>query len=87
MEKLTEKQVGYVEGYAKALNDVMHDLSGDPHIAKSCDPVRIEGDYIYSYAFDMKDGNLKHPLSDYYDVDEITSVIFKEAITFIREEL
>ena len=86
MKKLTNDQKEYLFGYANALQDLMLELTGENHCAKSYDPIEFSEGKIHSYAFDMKDGGRHHPLSDYKDMDEIKDVMLKEVSKSIMED-
>lgn len=79
---------GWVEGYAYALQDIMRKLTGENSCGKSYDPLWVNRDrgVFSSYAFDMKDGGRGHPIADYKDLGEVSEVLLKEAVGWIREE-
>ena len=84
--KVSERQAGHLEGYAKALNDLLIDITGDSFSAKSYDPmtVDIKQGVMMSYAFDLKDGGRRHPLHEYESVDEITHMMRSEVLQEIN---
>jgi hypothetical protein len=84
---ITEREAGFIEGYAMALEDVMGDLIGERFSAKSYDPMTVDlaTATMRSYAFNLKDGGRGHPLSDYESVDEICALMATETLDFIRE--
>lgn len=77
---------GYLEGYAKALSDVMWGMTGDSPCNKSYDPMLVQDGYMYSYTFDMKDGGRRHKLSDYKDFGEIKETLLYEALDWIIDD-
>jgi len=83
MKKLTESESRYIEGYAKALQDLQYQITGANTCAKSYDPMTVKdgGETMMSYAFNMKDGGRSHLVSDYESVEEILSVLLNE--TFV----
>ena len=85
--ELSEREAGYIEGYAAALQRMLHDLTGDNGCSKSYDPmtVDLESGVMHSYAFDMKDGGRHHPLTDYSSIDEVCDILRMEAVGEIRE--
>ena len=85
---ITEREAGFIEGYAMACEDIQGDLTGERFSAKSYDPatVDLERAVIHSYAFNLKDGGRHHPLSDYASVDEICALLATETLEYIRQE-
>lgn len=83
--RLTFGEERYIEGYAKALDDMMRRLTGDSPSGKSYDPMTINGTAMHSYAFNMKDGGRHHPVTDYDSVAEICGILADEAIDWIKE--
>jgi hypothetical protein len=82
---MNDDEKRFIEGYAKALQDVMYKLTGDNSCAKSYDPCEIDSDTIHSYAFNLKDGGRHHPLSDYKNGEEIRSIMLAECIEWIKD--
>lgn len=85
--KLTEREAGFIEGYARALDAILLVLTGDSSSSKIYDPmtVDIEEGIMHSYAFNLKDGGRHHPLKDYNSVEEITTLLLAEITAEIRE--
>jgi len=77
----------YILGYAMALQDVLEKITGENNCAKRYDPITFESDYILSYAFDLKTGGRKHPLSDFQDIDDIANTMLEEVVLELREEI
>jgi len=84
---LTEKEKDYIKGYAEALQDLMFKTTGSNTCGKWYDPVDFKDDFILSYAFNLKDGGRRHPLSDYKNVKEITDIMLKESFSDIKSEI
>lgn len=82
--RLTFAEEKFIEGYAKALDDMMLAMTGDSPSAKSYDPMTIEGAVMHSYAFNMKDGGRHHPVTDYASVSEICGLLCDEAVDWVR---
>lgn len=76
--KLTERQKGHIEGYAQALTDLEFKLTGHNGCGKHYDPMTIVGENMMSYAFDMKEGGRKHPLTNYSDIDDVLKTMLEE---------
>lgn len=76
----------WIEGYAAALADVMSKVSGDSPCSKSYDPLKVEGEVLFSYAFDLKDGTRRHPVSDYGTIREICELMVKESMDWIKDD-
>ena len=85
--KLGEKQIAYLKGYAMAIQSIMYELTGENSCSKSYDPIQIDENNIHSYAFNLKDGGRHHPLSDYNSLEEITELMLKEGIIWIKDYL
>lgn len=85
LTELTDKERGYVEGYAKALTDVQYDITGDTFNSKSYDPMKVDDIYLHSYAFNLKDGGRHHPIKDYESVEEICKLMLDEILKDINE--
>jgi hypothetical protein len=83
---ITEREAGFVEGYAKALETVMLQLTGDCFSAKSYDPMTVDlrAGVMHSYAFNLKDGGRHHPLADYASVAEICDYLAGETVDYLR---
>jgi len=71
MKKINKKHQYYLKGYAQALQDILKALTGDNTCNKSYDPITIDKDKIYSYAFRLKKGGRTHELKDFNDVEDI----------------
>jgi hypothetical protein len=84
---VTERQAGFIEGYANACDDLLGKLTGDRFSGKSYDPatVNLDAAIIHSYAFNLKDGGRHHMLADYESVDEITALMAAETLEAIRD--
>lgn len=81
-----EPQVkGYLEGYAAALADVMYRMTGESSCGKSYDPMKVKDGFMFSYAFDMKDGGRKHPLSDYDTIGDIQETLISETLDWVKD--
>ena len=87
MDKLTKIEQAYLTGYAEALQKLMIELTGDNSCGKSYDPIAFSDSTIHSYAFNLKDGGRRHPLSDYESVEEIARLMAKEAKEWIDEAM
>lgn len=85
--KPTNKQIGYITGYATALQDIMLILTGENANSKSYDPCEIDNEYLHSYAYDLKDGGRHHPLSDYDNIEEIKKLMLNEVYESIVENI
>lgn len=85
MTKLTQRQRGYVEGFAAGLERMMMAVSADSPCGKSYDPMRIIGDEMHSYAFDLKDGGRHHHLGEYKNMEEICELLLTEALEWLRD--
>lgn len=83
--KLEQHQKDYLAGYAMAVQEMMYMLTGDNTCAKSYDPIDFDENTIHSYAFNLKDGGRHHTLSDYISVEEITNLMLKEGVQWIKE--
>lgn len=59
------KVLAHIEGYAKALTDLLWEVTGDTPAMKTYDPMTIRDGVMHSYAFNLKDGGRHHPLQDY----------------------
>jgi hypothetical protein len=81
---------GRIEGYARALDDLMLAITGDSHSMKSYDPMTIEVTpdtaTMHSYAFNLKDGGRHHPMSDYSGVAEVCQLLLREMCENLQEE-
>ena len=88
MKKLTESESRYIEGYAKALQDLQYQITGENTCVKSYDPMTVKdgGETMMSYAFNMKDGGRSHAVSDYESVEEILQVLLDEAFVDIARD-
>jgi hypothetical protein len=86
MSELTDRQKGFVEGYACALDILQYCLTGDSFSGKSYDPATIEGDTLHSYAFDLKRGGRHHSLKDFLGGHEICELMLKEILEALKEE-
>lgn len=86
--RLSFSEARFIEGYAAALQDIMHALTGDNGCSKSYDPMTIydDGVTMHSYAFDMNDGGRHHPVSDYASVEQIKRCLLNEAIGWINSD-
>jgi len=84
--RLTYDEERMIEGYALALDHVIFKLTGESPSAKSYDPMRIEGNVMHSYAFNMKDGGRHHPVEDYQSVGEILDCLLSETIDYVKED-
>ena len=84
MEKPSKNQQYYLRGYAQALQDVLKFFTGDNGIAKHYDPIDFDDTYIHSYAFNLRDGGRHHPLTDYEDIYDLTSVMLNEVCEDIK---
>lgn len=82
--ELEQHQKDYLAGYAMAIQEMMYMLTGNNTCAKYYDPISFDENYIRSYAFDLKDGGRHHPLSDYSSVEEITNLMLKEGVQWIK---
>jgi hypothetical protein len=53
--KLTEREAGHIEGFAKALDMVYRKYANDTMCAKHYDPMTVNMDakLLHSYAFDL----------------------------------
>ena len=87
MKELSDREAGFVEGFAAALERIYQWETGDHRSGKSYDPMTVSSDgmTMHSYAFDMKDGGRHHPVSDYESVDEIADVLFTETCVDIGD--
>jgi hypothetical protein len=83
--KVSGKDKQYLKGYARALQDIMTELTGDNTCGKHYDPIDFSDDKILSYAFDLKDGGRHHPLSDYDSVDEVCALMLKEIVEHCKD--
>lgn len=79
MKKLTQREAGHIEGYARALADMLQVVAEEIG-GKSYDPMTVKGATMHSYCFDMKDGGRHHPISDYESVEEIFAYLLSEAL-------
>lgn len=79
------RSMGFIEGYACALQDLLYQVNGDNACGKSYDPLTCDEFEMHSYAFDMKDGGRHHPYSDYTDVREIVETLLKEAVEYLDD--
>lgn len=83
--KITSEEKEFIKGYATALQDLMLKLTGSNGNSKDYDPCDFYDDEIlHSYAFELKDGGRRHPLSDYKDIDEIKALMLYEAEEWCR---
>ncbi len=66
----------------------MYVLTGDNGCSKCYDPMTIyeDGVTLHSYAFGMKDGGRRHPVSDYESVREIRQCLLDEAVAWINSD-
>jgi hypothetical protein len=85
-ELVNERQYGFIEGYAAACEDIRRELTGDGGSGKSYDPMHIVDGVMHSYAFNMKDGGRRHPLSDYAELHDVLKCLLAEALEWIREQ-
>lgn len=83
---IDERERGYVEGFAAALQAMTYAITGDCGCGKSYDPMVIEGDTMHSYAFDMKDGGRHHPIKGYSSAQEICAVLYQETLDGLNED-
>lgn len=83
-----EYDKAYLECYAAALQMLMLKLTGENKISKHYDPMDIDlsEQVMHSYAFDMKDGGLHHPVYDYGSRCEIEQVLADEAVRWIKDD-
>lgn len=86
MKELTKEEQDYLKGYAEALQNILHKITGDEPCYKSYDPIDFWKGKIHSYVFDLKDGGRHHPLSDYESIDEIKEWMLKQVKEEIEEE-
>jgi len=88
MDKLTQDESKYLEGYAAALQDILRRITGENTCGKSYDPMMIDcdGTIMRSYAFNLNDGGRKHFVSDYESIDEICSTLKEETFAAIAWE-
>lgn len=74
----------HLEGYAAALQDILFELTGDNCNSKSYDPMKIDGETIHSYAFNLKSGGRHHDLSDFESVEELKKIMLEEIVYEIK---
>lgn len=86
---ISERDAGYIEGFAAACSALIYDLTGESFSAKRYDPATVDltEAVIHSYAFNLKDGGRHHPLSDYESVEEICGLLRQETIDWLNTEL
>lgn len=86
---ISERQAGFIEGYAEALDRVLYSMTGEGFSAKSYDPATVDlrKATIYSYAFNLKNGSRQHPLADFECMEEILSLMATEALDYLRDEM
>jgi hypothetical protein len=86
---ISEREAGYIEGFAAACDRLIHNLTGDSFSGKSYDPATVDlrSAIIHSYAFNLKDGGRHHPLADYESVAEICGHMASEALSAINDHL
>lgn len=86
MKRPSDRECGYIEGYAAALQDMILKKTGSNTCSKHYDPMTIDEEWdMMSYAFDMKDGGRSHKFEDYKDIDEIKKVLLNESIKYMQE--
>lgn len=84
---ITEREAGYIEGFAAACDRMILNLTGDSFSGKSYDPATVDlrSATIHSYAFNLKDGGRHHPLADYESIAEICGFMANEALEAIKD--
>lgn len=83
---LTNREEGFIEGYARACADLIFLMTGESPCGKSYDPMTVRDGTMHSYAFDMKGGGRHHSIQDYSGIDEITATLLLETYGDIRAQ-
>jgi hypothetical protein len=83
--RLTNREEGFLEGFAKACEQICYALTGDFGSAKSYDPLTVDGTIMHSYAFNLKDGSRHHSVKEYDSVEEIWRLMLEETLEQVNQ--
>ena len=78
LKYINNDEAKHLEGYAAALQDILYQLTGDNSNSKSYDPMKVDGETIHSYAFNLKSGGRHHRVGDFESVEEIKKIMLEE---------